>query len=1375
MAVDPLKSSPHARKLILVTGMLTLCFSLPLRDLLRLALQDDLYSYIPLVPLISSYSVWLLSKRLPEFSAPAYLPAALFFAAGVAILTGYGLAACSRANLGVTDRLAFSISALLFLFIGACLWLLGRPMVRALAYPIALLGFMIPLPEYVRHGVETLLQYGATAVAGGLFGLSGTPYYENGLGLQLPGINLQVAAECSGIHSTLMLLLTSVLAGRLFLINRWQRLALCVAVLPLAVLRNGFRIFVIGELCVYFGPEMINSIIHRHGGPIFFILSLIPLGLLLRYFIRSGHPVKPSLPISSPINSMKKNIPAVLTLILAGLLTASLTGCSAKVKATYHLQRADKYFAASQYDQAEVEYMNVLRNNQQNLQAISRLGQIYFEEGRYQRAAPFLYRGGQLTSTNLILHWQLGTICLAMGKFDDVRDQARLILGQRPGDQEAPLLLAEAANTPKNVAAARQQIQTLAASGATAASEVALGILAALDHDAAAAEKAFLQALILDPKSAAANSALGSLYLAEDKLAPAAAALKSAAQLSPLRSYRRILYARLLVQTGQVAEGKKLLEELTTTVPDYVPAWVARVEIALAENNAAEAKTLFASAAARDPESYEISLLGARVDLAQGEAGKAAAELERMTADYPLVAGVHYQLALACLAGNESGKAAASLNTAIKLDPGFGAAILLLARIQIKAGLPGQAVIPLNQLITREPRNLPARLLLADACRAQGDFDQALEIYRQIGTGLPADPQIPLLLGATYRQQHNPAAARSAFARALELAPDNASALEQLVDLDVADRSYADAGRRLANSITKNPRLVAPRLLQARVFEAQGATNQAEAGLLKIIEMDPAATAAYLLLAQLYFDSKQNQKALLQLTQARQQDPQNIAALMLAGVIHEQEKNYPAAADAYEQLLVIHPQFSPALNNLAYLYSEFLGRLDRASELAQKARALHPADPATADTLGWILYQKGQYGPALKLLQEAADQLAGEPEIQAHLGMVYYMMGNPAPARNAFQKALGSHPDFPGRDACNRCLTVLAIDPLKPAASDCGLLERIITKTPNDPVALVRLAMIYQRAGNSGKAIVIYEAYLKVSPGNVQALVSLAEIYATIDPAKAMELAKAAYKSAPDNSEVSHLAGRLAFQTGNYQWSLNLLQSAARTQPVNPQLQFDLAQSAYSMGRIPAAQAAMQNALQSGLPPAPAAEAKQFLDLLALAERSDATNMAGVPLGEVVKSSPGYMPALMVQAIRLELNRNTNAAEAGYEKILSHYPDFAPAQQRLAGLYAEDAGKADLAYNLAVKARETFPNDSGLARTLGIIAFHRNHFSAAAKLLQASATDHSLDAELYYCLGMSQYQLKSYADSKLSLRHALELNLSGPAANDTKRTLAELK
>jgi exosortase/archaeosortase family protein len=57
-------------------------------------------------------------------------------------------------------------------------------------------------------------------------------------------------------------------------------------VIPLGILRNGFRILVIGLLCVRVGPHMIDSDIHRRGGPLFFALSLVPLFLLLWWLRR---------------------------------------------------------------------------------------------------------------------------------------------------------------------------------------------------------------------------------------------------------------------------------------------------------------------------------------------------------------------------------------------------------------------------------------------------------------------------------------------------------------------------------------------------------------------------------------------------------------------------------------------------------------------------------------------------------------------------------------------------------------------------------------------------------------------------------------------------------------------------------------------------------------------------------------------------------------------------------------------------------------------------------------------------------------------------------------------------------------------------------
>ena len=116
-------------------------------------------------------------------------------------------------------------------------------------------------------------------------------------------------------------------------------------------------------------------------------------------------------------------------------------------------------------------------------------------------------------------------------------------------------------------------------------------------------------------------------------------------------------------------------------------------------------------------------------------------------------------------------------------------------------------------------------------------------------------------------------------------------------------------------------------------------------------------------------------------------------ALMTLAGIHERLKQFDKSRDAYEQLLKVSPDFAPALNNLAVLYSEYLGQNDRALEFAQKAKDLTPNEPHAADTLGSILFKKADYLNALRQLQESAAKLADDPEVQFHLGMARYMMG----------------------------------------------------------------------------------------------------------------------------------------------------------------------------------------------------------------------------------------------------------------------------------------------------------------------------------------------------------------------------------------------
>ena len=290
---QPFFSTAQYRKFALAAAVLALGFAVPLWRLLGFALADDLHSYIPLMPLVSGYLIWIQKSKLPSSSVPARPLAALFFAAGVAATAGYFSAAHFAASGISGNSLALSTLAWLLFLTGLGCWFLGGATMRVLAFPFILLVFMIPLPAFLREGIETALQHGSAAVADWMFILTGTPVLRDDMVFHLPGINLKVAPECSGIHSTLILFITSLLAGQVVLRQPWRRAALCLAVLPLALLRNGFRVFVLGQLCIHVSPRMIDSPIHHHGGPLFFVLSLAPFFLLL-YYLRKTERTDPA-------------------------------------------------------------------------------------------------------------------------------------------------------------------------------------------------------------------------------------------------------------------------------------------------------------------------------------------------------------------------------------------------------------------------------------------------------------------------------------------------------------------------------------------------------------------------------------------------------------------------------------------------------------------------------------------------------------------------------------------------------------------------------------------------------------------------------------------------------------------------------------------------------------------------------------------------------------------------------------------------------------------------------------------------------------------------------------------------------------------------
>jgi tetratricopeptide (TPR) repeat protein len=424
--------------------------------------------------------------------------------------------------------------------------------------------------------------------------------------------------------------------------------------------------------------------------------------------------------------------------------------------------------------------------------------------------------------------------------------------------------------------------------------------------------------------------------------------------------------------------------------------------------------------------------------VAKREVKKAVTDLEALSKANPGIGSVNFNLARAYLQDGNSEKAVEALQQGITGNPDHLDSSLLLGEILLRTGKPEAVVAGMVAFLRQYPTIVQAQNLLVSALRSLNRLDDAAGVVREQIRISPKNPQPHILLGSILQQQKKPAEAKQSLEKALELVPDYLPAVSALVEHDVIEKNVDAALQRVEEQKKKFPASAPLLVLEARVHVTQKQWNQAETVLQKALEIDPQHSPAYDLLLVTYIASKRMGSAIEQLERSLATNPDNIRALMLSAMIYGQMNEYEKAKGAYEKVLVKVPEATTALNNLAYLYGEHLNQLDRASELATKARTLDSNSPAIADTLGWILFKKKDYAGALPLLQESATKQPASPEIQFHLGMVSRMVGDNEAARAAFRAVLDSPNEFSGKEEARRELAALDQKPGVSLPSDKG-------------------------------------------------------------------------------------------------------------------------------------------------------------------------------------------------------------------------------------------------------------------------------------------------------------------------------------------------
>jgi cellulose synthase operon protein C len=518
--------------------------------------------------------------------------------------------------------------------------------------------------------------------------------------------------------------------------------------------------------------------------------------------------------------------------------------------------------------------------------------------------------------------------------------------------------------------------------------------------DFAAAGKAFDRASALTPNSSSLWSDIGRFRQTAGNIGGAVDAARRAVALNPANS-------DALMLTGELFRGQF---GLVAAIP-----WFERV-LAADPNNLAALGELAATL---------------------GDAGRArdmlAVTRKMLSVDEGNPKAYFLQAVLAARAGNYDLARAMLYRTNNRLD-NVPAVMLLTAVLDLKAGAAEQAITRLEDLVKAQPTNFKAKRLLGAAMWRAGDAQSAISVLRPIANRADADSYTLSVIGRAYEERGDRENAATYLDRAA--APvrgdpvpfEMAGGLVSLARENAGDDNNADiaipritrmiAGGQAGAALDKaralqrgNPGAPAAHVLVGDALMALGKPGEAAAAYQNAANIRFSEPVALRFIDALR-KSGQDAAALRVLDMFLGQNPRSVSGLLLAA-------DHFMASGEWERAIAILEGLRTRLGNrdatlLGNLGWAWFNKRDyiKAVQFSGAAYNMSPANPALANSYGWILFQSGKDKVlGLKLLTKATAIAPEHPGLAWQLGQALVASGKGEAARPYLAKA-ATTPNF---------------------------------------------------------------------------------------------------------------------------------------------------------------------------------------------------------------------------------------------------------------------------------------------------------------------------------------------------------------------------
>ncbi|HET7083272.1 MAG TPA: tetratricopeptide repeat protein [Rhizomicrobium sp.] len=245
---------------------------------------------------------------------------------------------------------------------------------------------------------------------------------------------------------------------------------------------------------------------------------------------------------------------------------------------------------------------------------------------------------------------------------------------------------------------------------------------------------------------------------------------------------------------------------------------------------------------------------------------------------------------------------------------------------------------------------------------------------------------------------------------ALYLRPDLALAQVLLADRFETLRKF-DSAILVYRAIDPSSPYYRMAQVQAALDEQRlGQTDQAVAGLKKLVASDPNDSESWVALGDTYRSANKFAESVDAYDHAEKAIPhparRDWPMFYARAMAKEKLKQLDSSEADIQTALKLSPDQPELLNYLGYSWVDRGRNIPRALTMLEKARSLRPYDGYIVDSVGWAYFQLGRYEDAAKTLEAAVLLVPGDPTINDHLGDALWRAGRRIDARFQWNHAL---------------------------------------------------------------------------------------------------------------------------------------------------------------------------------------------------------------------------------------------------------------------------------------------------------------------------------------------------------------------------------